>query len=544
MKNSIRHKIQTFGGLLLLLFILLEFSACSTNKNKGLTLIPKDATAVFSINFNQIQEKLKDGNFNTDSLMDVLKTQDSVFVLLKDFDLRQPLLAFVKNSSTMMAGKDLLSGFVASISDRADLEKNLKNLYPDKNIEKGKNASYIQLKDNTYAAWNDGFMISLVGSALTADQVDALFAMKKDASMADNKEAVKLLTVKSDLSFYVNGNGSLASIPFISMSKASDLIKDNYGGGTINFEKGKVLFDAKYYLNGTLTDLIKKNPTKDLAGDGLKNFPGKPLGFFEVSFNLKQILSFLEYAGVKNTADVYLKNMGLSLDDLQKAFVGEINVALSDVGVTTQSIPFGDTSLTINRPEPKVLVNIPIADKASYDKIVTALGTVGMFVNQNGQWVPKELIDPSKGVYIANNKSVIYATDKTLADAFLSGSKSIEYPKDLDRKNKTSIGYVDLGKMIQAMSRSGQNQDSSLQLAIQTFDDVSMSADNIKGNVCSYTMVLHLKDQSKNSLPVLMEFVKKNDLLNKAKKSADTLDDSMNTNIQPPPSMNQPDSGK
>lgn len=497
-----KNRINPFQSLLFALLILLSFSACNKSKNKGLLHVPKDATAVFVLKIDQIQSKLKSADYPLDSL---LKTKDSIFLLLKDFDLRQPFITYLSASSSMTTGNSLKSGVVAALSSREDLETDLKKLYPDKTILQGKAISYIQLSNGSMTGWNDDLIIGISGQDVSAEMLESRFNLQKEESMADNKNAAKLLNVKSDLSFFINSNQALSRIPFLAMSKASDLVKDNYAGGTLDFEKGQVVLQMSNYFNGVVTDMIKKNPTIDLSGDALASLAGKPLGFAQVAFNTKQIISFLEYAGFKNTVDGYLQKLGTSLADVQKAFKGEIGVALTGVRTDSQALSLMDPSRITLHKTPDFLISIPLADKGAYNKVVGALAKMGIFEQQNGQWVPKKL---KNRVYKVTDNAIIIASKAADADAFIAGKGSLEMPEGLDIKNKTSIGYLNLQALIQQMETGQAQKDSSIQLALKTFKDFTFSADNLKDNVGKMKFVLHLQDTKQSSLVVLLNYLK------------------------------------
>lgn len=509
-----KKRIQPLYGALLILFISLIFSACHKSANPGMAYIPKDANVVLSFNVKQMHDKLKDGNFNLDSLMNELKTQDSSFALLPYLNLKVPVLTFFKYKSSMMTGKDILIGVVGQISDRSGFEKELVAIKPGKSIVKKDDYSYLLLDDNAVYVWNDKIITFYAGKDI-AVQIPSLFHIKKDSSLADDKTAIKILNGTGDVSIYSSSRDGMTGIPMLSMTKISDLIKGNYWGATLNFEKGEIVMNGDCYYNKTVEDLIKKNPSENINKAVLAHFPGKPLGLFQVSLNLKQIFSFLDYAGVTSMIEGYMKNLGITLDDVAKAFSGEIALAMQSA-----------TGSSMAPSTPKILTVVPIGDKSSFDKVMGAMAKMGAVEQINGQWVPKGMKAEDSWSFHSDDKSIVFSTDKDIATAYVSGKGQMEYPKNVDFSGKTCVAYADInGILTQMASREKTSDSASLNLAIQTFEDVDLSATNIKGNHSSMDMTLRLKDKNQNSLPLListMQQFKKLDEAKAAQRSAVT----------------------
>ena len=496
-------------GALMILFISLIFSACHKSSNPGIDYIPKEANVVVSINVKQLHDKLKDGNFNVDSLMDNLKTQDSAFTLLPYLDLKVAPLVFVQYKSSVMSGKDILTGAVGKLNDRAGFEKQLASSYPGKSIVKKEDYSYLSLSDNNCYVWNND-ILAIYGASNIVEKIPTLFKLKKDASLADDKNAIKTLNNNGDINFYSSSKDGLGNIPMLSMTKISDLIKGNYWGATLNFENGQVVLNGDCYYNKTVEDLIKKNPSKDVNKALLANYPGKPIGLFQISFNLKQIFSFLDYAGVTSMIEGYMKNLGITMDDLTNAFSGQVALAMQST-----------KGSSLDKGAPKMVGVIPIGDKSSFDKLMGALAKMGIFEQVGGQWVPQGMPADQSWSFHEDDNAIVFSSDKELSEKFQSGSEKLIYPKDLDYNDKTSVFYVDFTTLFEEISSFNNASDSATTaIAKETFENLEASASNINGNHSSINLVLHLKNKSKNSLPLIISTF---DQINKIEKSQPSI---------------------
>ena len=522
-----KKKFQPLYGTLLIFFISLIFSACHKSSNPGLAYVPKDANVVISFNIKQLHEKLKDGKFNVDSLMNEIKTQDSAFALLPYLNLKDPILTYVRYKSSITMGSDVLVGSVGQLDDRAAFEKELGSLYPDKKVEKQDDYSYLSVSNDDALVWNDN-IIAFYHVKDATTQVASLFKLKSDASLSNDKNAEKILGNQGDIVMFTNSQDDLSGIPMLSMTKISDLIKGNYGGLTVNFEKGEVKVEGNFFYNKTLEELIKKNPAGKLNQDVLAHFPGKPIGLFQFAINLKQIFSFLDYAGVTSMVEGYMKNIGITLDDIAKAFSGNVGGAMQST-----------SGATLNPQTPKMLFVIPIADKTSFDKVMGAFEKMGLVEQANGQWAIKAMSANEQYAFQVSDKAIVISSDKTLSETYLSGQGKIEYPEHIDLSGKTFVLYTDLDKVISGIS---EMDDSPItQLAQSTFEDVDMSASQLKGSESSMDMTFRLKDKASNSLPVLVSFFQQMNELDKARKSANlnppTVVDSVQVPVPLPPDL-------
>ncbi len=248
-----------------------------------------------------------------------------------------------------------------------------------------------------------------------------LFAQKEDASISSIPEFKDLMGEKADLQFWTNSSSSLAMIPFIGMTKAADLFKDAYSASTVNFEDGKVTMKSKSYSGKDLKAMLDKYKGPTVNMDMVDKYPSTVNGFAAFSFNPQLIGDIIKYIGVDATANQYMQQMGFTMDDVLKAFKGDFAVVFSDFGVTSRPNEFAPGE-TISQPNAKLIFNAAIGDKASYDKIVSALTAKGLMVQQGGQYVP-----PQMGSFVMNvdNKNLIVASDNALLQQYKTGTSVI-----------------------------------------------------------------------------------------------------------------------
>ena len=479
---------------------------------------------MFSSNPKKLNDKLTDSKISLDSLMRSAFSDDTAMALTANdiassgIDVTKDIFLFVNQSGSIMSGSTVSTGVVAVLDKASDFETFLKKKSPQAEIKKEKDFSYATVKGSSAIGWTDDIVImsNVTGyntqtgeqtgnSEAAHQQLVTLFAQKEEASLASVKQFKDANDGKADMFFWSNSNGALASIPMIGMSKASDLFKDTYTAGAINFKNGEVDMDMKSYPNDAFKDTLKKyaGPKVDMAL--LNKFPGAVNGFALFSFDPKLIISILSFAGFAQTAEQFLSNLGITLDDITKAFKGDFAVVFSNVGMQQKAIP--GTTQTYSSPSAKLIIDAAIGDKASYDKIVAALAKKGLMVQKGGQYVPGFMAeDPSLSMY-TDAKNIIISSDPALIQQYVAGSGKVTLPSGVSDKAKGNAValYVDIATILNAMpaDTSAANMTAS---AKQTFKDVIVTSDNYSGGSISGHAELHTVNEKENSLASLAKY--------------------------------------
>ena len=288
------------------------------------------------------------------------------------------------------------------------------------------------------------------------------------------------------------------------MSKASDLLKDTYTSGAINFENGEVDMDVKSYPNATLADTLKKYAGPKVDMDLLNKYPGAVTGYALFSFDPKLIVAILNFTGVLQTANQFLQNQGYTIDDIVKAFKGDFAVVFSNVGMQQKQVQ----GYKYSAPTAKLIVDAAIGDKASYDKIMASLAKQGLMVQKNGQYVPAQLDENPMGFTMySDNKNIVFSNDSALMKQYNAGSGKAALPSGISGKTKgTAVAfYVDVASILNTIpkdSSSGEMIDE----AKQTFKDVIATSDNYSNGSVKGHLELHTVNEKENSLAALTRY--------------------------------------
>ena len=540
-------KYTTSGWLLLLIVFI---TSCTSSAPKQTKYIPKDASVVFSINPKKLQDKLADSKVSLDSILRSAFSEDtSMLITANDIansgiDVTKDVFLFVNQTGSMMSGSSIALGVVAAMDKTSSFEAFLKKKMPSALIKKEKDFSYAMLKNQSVVGWNDDVVLvenvssgyNMQGGAQTAvpdaahQQLASLFTQKEDASLASLKQFKDANDGKADMFFWSNSNGSLSSIPMIGMSKASDLIKDTYSSGAINFENGEVVMDMKTYANEMLKDTLKKYAGPKVDMDLLNKYPGAVNGYAVFSFDPKLIVAILNFIGVTQTANQFLANQGYSLDDITKAFKGDFAVIFSNIANQEKEVQ----GYKYSSPTAKLIIDAAIGDKATYDKVTAQLAKQNLLVMKNGQYQPAMMDENPEGFTMyADGKNLVVASDSVLLKQYVAGSGKVNLPSGVSSQTKgTSVAfYVDIASILNTLPADSSTTEM-MASAKQTFKDIIATSDNYSDGVIKGHAELHTVNDKENSLATLTRYFGSMAEMMKKMKSAASVDNMELNNMQ------------
>lgn len=520
--------MKSFSRFPVWLIIVMAIAvSCKKPFPKQTQYIPKDATVVLGVSLKNLQQKLDKSKFNIDSLLKSLNknaADSSGNISWEDvknsgIDLSSNVYAFVNQQGSVMTGQTVNTGMIAVLKNPASFEAFLKKQDPDTEIKKGTNFSYAQLKEGFTAGWNDDILIlSNVSGYKTATsnqdtdvkQLTTLFAQKEAESVASIDAFRNLSTEKADALFWTNSGSSLASVPFVGMTKAADLFKDSYTAGLINFEEGKAVMDTKTYVGDDLKDILNKYSGTKADLDLVEKYPYPVNGFALFSFNPKIIAEIIQYIGFTTTVNQFFQQFNFTLDDVLKAFKGDFAFEFSDFGFT-ESPHENNPRMKIKTPSAKLLFDAKIGDKASYEKVVSALAEKGIMVKEGNQYIPKLMQDNPDGFAMqTDDKNMVVASDSSLLRLYKNGKGDANIPADIKDKvkGKSSALYVNIISILNALPKDTIQSETAVQIenARHTFKNILITGENFDGKKISGSVELRMMNDKENSFVSIVKY--------------------------------------
>lgn len=524
--------------------------SCKNNAPKETRLIPKDALAVVSLDPNSLSEKLQNGGISIDTILGKIFEKDTTGVedrkLVDDFrnnagfNWKEKIHFFVTqkkdSSNTNVTSMNLL----ASIAEAGKFEAFIQTNKPilAKKIKEEKAFKYIQEGENTIIAWNKEYIIASFynhtvkpyydtvqmkfiipnkvdnGKELIA-QVNQLFAQKEDESMISVKGFGDMFKTKAEGYLFSSTNNLLNSFTGmpLQLPKLEELVKDNYSAATLAFEDGKIIARSTTYTNPFVSSILKKyaGPTVNLSM--IKHYPSANInGVMMASFNPAIFGGVLKQLEVEGLVNEFLKKSGISSEDLYGSLKGDIAVVVSDLGITNNEPQNrNDEVFLIQRKHiGKMIINVPIGNKLSFQKLMNKAVEMGTVVKKGGEYRGADLLK-TMGLYVvANDQQLILASDSLTYQQYLQKTvQSAIQPEVQDYfKGKSTVMYVDIANTIGGfMKDSTADYFKSMATAKNTIKDVLGSSDNFADGKINAVIELRMQNEKQNSLVTLMSLI-------------------------------------
>ena len=505
--------------------ILLIFTACKKDTSydtDSLSLVPEDASMVTSIDVQQLMDKMdfeevKEMAFYKDLVETVSDNNPALAAILTD-----PAKSGVDLTKNIyfaydVEGKNISNSFGGMYFDIADESafQAMVNAAGVKDIKNKSGHNFASLR-GTAVSWNGQHGVIGGGSRKSKNEENvSLLYSGEQKSIATNKDFKKSMKGDHDITTWISSNGiaeSSEAAMALSFAKIDpDALKDNFLHGYVDFNDGEMVSESIFNLNSGLTKDIDKLFKNSVKTNFSKYIPAENLAFV--------MSAALDMAGVnrvltdrpsnKNFANFALKEYGLTVDDLTKAFDGDLVIAAYE----------GQ-----NSDKQKGLFATPINDESVFNKII-ALGKDYEVLKEEGKGMYQ--FDASefknfkfKGMEIdkyawlmIHDEMLFISGDKEMLNnvrgGLFSGVKKID--KEINNNIMVNIfsAYLDA----ETIKKYNDNLDSG------ALTDLILSAAR---NDAKFNM--EFEDKSKNSLKLLMEmlnegFLKEQGGGNQAKKS-------------------------
>ncbi|MBK7882586.1 MAG: DUF4836 family protein [Chitinophagaceae bacterium] len=377
--------------------------ASCTKTNKQGKYIPKDAPLVMHVNMGSLSSKLpwdeiKQSQFFKDSYSD---TAIPSFV--------KKLLDNPENSGIDIKGELIIFGMKDSSGAYSCIQGDIKDAakfsaFTNEAISGGIKSEDGELKYVTKspiaAGWNKEKFIYIIDmpdfksydyareSKAAPRDINALsksiFALKESNSLAKDEKFTELMKKEGDVHFWMNGESLYSDMPSMGgmmMPNLTKMYADTRTTATINFEKGKIVVDAKYYASKELSKIYKKYEGNGINEDMIKRIPAKDIPvLFAINYKPEAIKEIIELTGFGEMLNMGMAFVGFSVDDFIKANKGDAVFAITDIKETVHTYPSFDsttTTTTYTTSEPDILFATSIADKDAFKLIINGVKKLG-----------------------------------------------------------------------------------------------------------------------------------------------------------------------
>lgn len=545
MKRMISRQLLLLSGIAVLLL-----TACSKTPEQG-KHIPKTAALVLGINAKQIQEKLVTEGMSVDKLFEALQQKDTTNEMAK-------ALKEAKNSGVDMNGDvfvamvpgDKGNGYVmavAKLQDAAKFEAFLKEK-SKKDIQAGKDFKYVEDKEAVVGFNNETIIgvfsfnpskfsgaggdtdpFAMLGDTTApapkaaekangVEILDGLFHLKADESVATIESFKEIQKEKGDVLFWMSSEqiyafnpGTPSGVAALVSTNVKKLTAGAFQTAALHFENGKITVNSNSYAGTEIKEIMKKYPMEKVNMGMLENYPSENvLGFMLVNFDLRMLGDILKLVGMDGFANMGLAEAGITLEDVLKAFKGEMALIGSDFSVISTPSEWDSTYKT-TKPQIKWVFNMKVGDKAAFEKIMSSPRIAPMFTKQGNDYVPAEGLAGPMAVSI-NSDRILLSSDAELMAAYTAGKSKVKLDEGVENKAKGNVlsMYLSVEKLVNNLPAEEMKvPDSVLNDIKGLLKDFTVATEPYNGKSQKSVMELNFKNEGQNTLVQLVNFTQK-----------------------------------
>lgn len=540
-----------FNVRLVGILLMAGFVSCKKQVPAELTLIPNTATFVAVVNAGQVKDKLISSRASIEKIISNLSNNnDSALKMGKNewenlkssgLDLEKNVYAWVQSKGATSGNSSMgnnISAILANVKNTTQLADYISKKDASLVIKKDKNFTYAAGNNNKLIAWNDKWVIAMfynststagmgydslsgefnlkppVSDSSTNDlmaEMTACFTRTESTSMASVKSFSELEATKADIALWANPASSIDGIPF-PLPKIKELAEGNYSAFTLNFEDGKIVVDSKSFTGKALTGILQKykGPTVDL--ELIKRFPSTDInGFMVFAFDPQLFSGIVKYMEVGAIVDNYITNfMGTTytLDQLLKAFKGDIAVIVSNIGMQQPAIKDSTAMPTMPLPQAKMIFTMPAGDKKEMNKIMERLVYMKLVEKTSRGY---EMKGPfAFGLTgLADDQGITIASDEQLLQAYKLNKPMAQAIDLKPYEGKSAASYFNIASVLNNINiqQGDTSINSMISQAKATFKDIHAYSNNFNGSAIESHFELRFVNEKENSLVSLLSFV-------------------------------------
>ncbi len=522
--------------LLMLVLLTSLLVSCKNNTPKEARLIPKGALAVLTLDAYSLKDKLKEDGITIDTMLSKIFEKDStgkrdrkIIENLRasaGINWKEKIHFFVVKKKAADNSDVTIMNVLASISDSSKLSSFIKlsDYSSNKNIQKEKDFSYLDNKNNRLLAWDKEHLIAMFYNHPVKPYYDTIkmkfIIPEKENSLKEMlAEATKLFTqsaaesivsvkgfsemfeTKAEGYVFSSSNNLLANftgMPF-QLPKLEELVNGNYLAATLSFENGKIIAKSTVFTNPMLSGILAKyaGPTVNLSL--LENYPSQNINaIMMASFNPSIFEGTLKQLEVEGLLNEFLKKSGISSGDFYGALKGDIAVIVSDLGFNAN-----DPQKRIG----KMIMYIPIGKKEHFKKLMDKAVEMGTVQKKGNEYRGGDLVKTMGLFMVANDQNFIIASDSSIYTEYIIKTKKVVINQAALGyfKGKSTVIYVDIANTLNSFIKDSTNSFyNSIVTAKNTIKDVIGSSANYSSGSIKSIVELRMQNEKQNSLVTLV----------------------------------------
>ncbi len=541
------HRYLRIVTVILLAATLL--SACSKIPDHA-RYIPKDAVAVAGINLKELGKKIAWNMITGSKLFQEMQkripeksTKDAMDGIEKaGIDLANTFYVYVK-PDTRFKGGNRITGLVP-LSDAGQWEAYVKKVFPHAEIKQHGDHKETSLGRDMFVGWNSHLLVIINVMSVSSDynsltgegnagpgekpmedlaglsaEMDNAFGVTKDNSIVSNIHFANLESEGHDITFWLNYGQLMdqygANVSGSGVSLSGTLWKDAAFTTGIDFKKGKITGDMRYYLPDEMKELGTELGATNVDKDMLDRLPNQNVDMLlAMHISPKGIKLMLEKMGVLGLANTTLATQNMNVDNILDAFTGDISFVMNDFSLHTETEvdSFMGQAVVHQNQKPKLSLSyaMKVNKKENLQKLVSIAKENGLPQIENGFAVP---LDDQDTVYaLINDQYVVVSNKNPYSVGFLQGtfkSQKMPGPVAAAVTGHPVAMYLDIQQLFKNIDAgiTHSAQDSVMIIESKNLvNNISLNGGEFINNALSYHLDVNFTNQDENSLIQLMDY--------------------------------------
>ena len=489
--------------LFLSLTVAILISSCSDTTiatDSALKNIPNNVSTVTSIDADAILEKadfekVKEMAFYQELIQETKRYNSTLGDVLANpsqsgVDLSKDI--YVTHSLEKDNPEEVFVGIVASVKDKAALEA---LIHSDSKFKISKHGNFdVAMKGSQSVAWNEEMVVLGMTNAYSdpIGKIEKFFNADTNNSIANDGDLQKAMSGDHDITSWVSSN-AISESPSLKSALTfagipAEAAKDNFIHGYVDFNDGAIESRSDMYFQSALVEDLNLCFKDNITTDFSSYIPSNANSAMAVSLDLEGIQQVLQKKNALMMANFGLKEYGLTVEDINSTFGGDI-LLYSTPGEADTPVGTFATSIRSQENLDKFIAlatDFNMLEKLG-DNLYGIKGTSMLSGNMGGP--DAQLLIQDKMLVISGSPTHI----EKISKGGFSGAEKLDKAKIKALKNNIFAGFMDLKDFVNATGGKNLNLN---------FEDMNYSTDRKKGS-----FKLNFKDKNVNALKQFFESV-------------------------------------
>lgn len=456
-------------------------------------------------------------------------------------DLANTLYVYVK-PDTRFKGGNVITGLVP-LSDAALWEAYVKKVFPQAEIKQHGDHKEASLGRDMFVGWNNKLLVIINVMSVPADynvldrntagpsdkpmedmaslsaEMDNAFAVAKDNSIVSNSHFIGLESEGHDITFWLNYGQLLdqygGNVSGSGVSLSGTLWKDAAFTTGIDFKKGKISGDMRYYLPDEMKEIGTELGSVNIDKDMLDRLPSQNLDMLlAMHLSPKGVKLMLAKMGILGLANTALAPQNMNVDNVLDAFTGDMSFMMNDFSLHTETETDSFMGQIVIHKNQKTSGSISYAmkinKKENLQRLLDLAKENGLQQSGNGFIIP--LGDKDTVYAMINDQYLVVSNKYPYANGFMRGDykgQKMPAPAAAIVTGHPFALYLDVQQLFKnidaGISHSGQDS-IMINESKKLLSNISLNGGEFVNNAFSYHMDINFTNTEENSLLELMDY--------------------------------------